>query len=61
MSLDKAIKSGKEKRKIYRKGKAVSKNCRNSGNCPYCVENRTYQERKELASAAERENFVETE
>lgn len=39
MSLDKAIKSGKEHRKPYRKAKAVDKTCRNHGGCPYCEGN----------------------
>lgn len=33
MSLEKAIKHGKEKRKPYRNAKAVSKYCRNHGGC----------------------------
>ena len=45
MSLSKAIKSGKEHRVEYgTKGqpycKAVDKNCRNHGNCPWCKGNR---------------------
>lgn len=47
MSLNKAIKHGKEKRKPYRGGKAVSTHCRNHGECPWCKDNRTYQIRKE--------------
>lgn len=43
MSLDKAIKHGKEKRKPYRRAKAVDATCRNHGTCPYCKGNRTYQ------------------
>ena len=42
MSLDKAIKSGKERRKPYRKAKAVDKTCRNHGGCPYCEGNRKH-------------------
>ena len=42
MSLDKAIKSGKERRKTYRKEKAVDKTCRNHGGCPYCEGNRKH-------------------
>ena len=41
MSLDKAIASGKEHRKPFRKGKAVSCGCRNHGSCTWCEENRT--------------------
>ena len=36
MSLDKAIAHGKEKRKPYRKAKAVDATCRNHGSCPHC-------------------------
>lgn len=46
MSLNKAIKSGKEHRKRYRKAKAVDSSCRNHGNCKWCEENRTHQELK---------------
>lgn len=42
MGLEKAIKFGKEKRKPYRGGKAVSENCRNHGNCEYCRQNRLH-------------------
>ena len=47
MSLDKAIKHGKEHRKPYRKAKAVDATCRNHGSCPYCRGNRLYQVKKE--------------
>ena len=43
MSLDKAIKHGKEKRKPYRKAKAVDATCRNHGSCPWCKENRLHK------------------
>lgn len=33
MSLNKAIESGKEHRRQYRKAKAVDKTCRNNGSC----------------------------
>lgn len=49
MSLDKAIKSGKEHRKAYRGGKAVDGTCRNHGSCPYCKGNRLYQFKKAKA------------
>ena len=42
MTLEKAIKYKKEKRKKYYKGKAVSKQCRNHGACDWCRENRLY-------------------
>lgn len=43
MSLDKAIKSGKEHRKPYRGAKAVDGTCRNHGGCPWCEENRRHK------------------
>ena len=42
MSLDKAIQSGKERRKPYRKSKRFDKTCRNHGGCPYCEGNRMH-------------------
>jgi len=47
MSLYKAIKYGKEKRKPYRKSKAIDSSCRNHGRCAYCRQNRLYQVQKE--------------
>ena len=46
MALDKAIKSGKEKRKPFRKAKAVSHTCRNHGSCSYCRGNRLVSNRR---------------
>ena len=46
MSLEKAIKSGKEHRKNYRGAKAVDKSCRNHGTCPYCRNNRLHKFKK---------------
>lgn len=43
MSLDKAIQSGKEHRKPYRKSKAIAKSCRNHGTCEYCKQNRLHK------------------
>lgn len=54
MGLEKAIKYKKEKRKPYRNGKAVDKQCRNNGGnrktrqCQWCLNNRLYQYKKEL-------------
>lgn len=42
MSLNKAIKYGKEHRKEYRKSKRFDKTCRNHGGCPYCEGNRKH-------------------
>lgn len=41
MSLDRAIKSGKEHRKPYRGSKRADRSCRNHGGCSYCERNRT--------------------
>ena len=43
MSLDKAIKYGKEKRKPYRNGKAVDPMCRNHGGCSWCEKGRLHK------------------
>ena len=43
MSLDKAIKSGKEHRKPYRGSKRIDVTCRNHGSCPWCKENRQHK------------------
>lgn len=47
MSLDKAIKYGKEHRKQYKGGKLYSSSCRNHGSCTYCQSNRRYKEFRE--------------
>lgn len=57
MSLIKAIKSGKEHRKEYRGGKAVSGSCRNHGNCPWCEGNRTYKNKKYIEKVKEEMRF----
>lgn len=49
MSLDKAIRSGKEHRKAYRGAKAIDHTCRNHGSCPWCARARTL-DRRRLAS-----------
>lgn len=46
MALDKRIKQGREKRKPYRKSKAISRTCRNHGSCPYCRGNRLVGNRR---------------
>lgn len=40
--IDKAIKSGKERRKPYFGSKRFDRTCRNHGSCPYCTCNRTF-------------------
>lgn len=52
MSLDKAIRHGKEHRKPYRGGKAVSKRCRNHGGCYWCEGNRRHKYRKSAMKGA---------
>lgn len=42
MSLEKAIKHGKEHRKQYRGRKSFDKTCRNHGGCPWCQMNRQH-------------------
>ena len=34
------------KKHPYTKAKAISKQCRNNGKCPYCQGNRTYKNEK---------------
>lgn len=46
MSLDKAIEHGKEKRKTYRRAKAVDPMCRNHGGCPWCEKGRLHKNKK---------------
>lgn len=48
MSMEKAIKSGKEHRKEYRGGKSIDPMCRNHGGCDWCKENRQYSTNKRL-------------
>lgn len=47
MSLDKAIKHGKEKRKPYRGAKAIDCTCRNHGSCDWGRENRLHKFKKD--------------
>lgn len=46
MSLEKAIKHGKEKRKPYYGSKKFDPACRNHGSCAWCEENRKYKDIK---------------
>ena len=46
MSLNKAIRHGKEKRKPYRGAKAFCRSCRPGGSCGRCQGDRTFQGRK---------------
>ena len=53
MSLDKAIKHGKEKRKEYRGSKSFDRSCRNHGHCSYCQSNRQHSDNKRAWSINE--------
>ena len=53
VSLDKAIKYGKEHRTPYRGAKAIDKTCRNHGSCPWCERNRRYKRYKEIKKGDE--------
>ena len=53
MSLDKAIKYGKEKRKPDRGAKALDSWCRNHGNCSWCKEGRLHKNKKREKSILE--------
>lgn len=53
MSLEKAIKYRKEKRKEYRGSKAFDRTCRNHGSCGWCESNRTFSEKKKRFSIDE--------
>lgn len=57
MSLDKAIKHGKEHRKPYYGSKAIDKTCRNHGSCPWCKENRKHKFRDK--HPAEKQDYCE--
>lgn len=48
MSLNKAIKYGKEHRKPYFGSKSIDRTCRNHGGCPWCEENRMYKNIKRI-------------
>ena len=50
MSLDKAIKHGKEHRKPYRGSKRFDGSCRNHGLCGWCISNRAHKNKKRIAA-----------
>jgi 5-methylcytosine-specific restriction endonuclease McrA len=39
------------RRKSYTKSKRFDRSCRNHGSCSYCVNTRTYQDRRDRAAA----------
>jgi hypothetical protein len=51
VSLDKAIRYGKERRRVYRGAAAVDHSCRPGGSCPRCRSNRTWSRVKAEAAA----------
>lgn len=57
MSLNKAIKHGKEKRKQYKGAKAIDATCRNHGSDYWCEKNRKikYLRKEQAAKEKERE------
>ena len=59
MSLDKAIRYGKEQRKPYRGSQAIDGSCRNHGGCPWCLENRKHKFRDR--HPPEKEDYTEQE
>lgn len=51
MGLEKAIKSGKEHRKLYRGSKHFNWSCRNNNGCPWCKGNRLHSSKcREMAT-----------
>lgn len=52
--LDKAIESGKEHRKKYRKSEAFDMTCRLHGSCPWC-KGRRLNKKRFLAKTAKKE------
>lgn len=54
MSLDQAIKHGKEKRKPYYGSKAVDGWCRNHGYCWICRRNRLHKRMVEMLQIKDR-------
>ena len=61
MSLDKAIRYGKEKRKPYTGSKAFDCTCRNHGSCDWCRENRMIQRLKAEESSRQQLEEMEDE
>jgi len=51
MSLDKAIKFGKEKRKPYYNSGAFDMSCRPGGDCQHCSEGRQHKHKKKMMSS----------
>lgn len=56
MSLDKAIKSGKEKREEYRGAKAIDCTCRNHGSCAWCLGARLHSTKRQYGKLEDQED-----
>jgi 5-methylcytosine-specific restriction endonuclease McrA len=56
MSLDKAIKHGKEKRKQYYDSRAFDCTCRNHGSCSYCTGSRLHASKKQYGKIEDQED-----
>ncbi len=52
MGFEKAIKSGKERRKQYYDSRAFDGTCRNNRSCSYCRGNRMHKNVKRLLKAS---------
>jgi hypothetical protein len=59
MSLEKAIKHGKEKRKNYYGSQAFDHGCRPHGGCPYCENNRKFSDQVDRIKADKWEQIDE--
>ena len=54
MSLDKTIEHRKERRHPYKGAKAVDRTCRNHGSCDWCMNNRLYSSKRNIAAVESR-------
>lgn len=61
MSLEKAIRYGKERRRVYRKSAAFDRSCRHHGSCPWCRANRLYSRIKAETAARQQEDELLTD
>lgn len=52
MSLEKAIKYGKERRKKYYDSRSFDASCRAHGRCPYCANGRQHKHKKNMLKAS---------
>ena len=57
MSLNKAIKSGKEHRKPFRGSEAFDQTCRSHGGCPYCDNNRKHKVKRQNIKSLLNEDY----